>query len=144
MELVCVAYPLSSKHEGLGLTLKTGCMRIRIICPSGVTCLPADCWFNDLALSQSNYASKTDMAIIIISSICRLLSPWYSWKIGVKPHSLTHARARALTHSLTHSLTHKVLAYKSATFWLKCLYQARKWCLCELGVSILSHSTILL
>jgi hypothetical protein len=41
MELVCVGYPLNSKQEGL--TLKTDCMRIRIICPSEVTCLPADC-----------------------------------------------------------------------------------------------------
>jgi hypothetical protein len=29
---------------------KTGWLRIRIMCPSGATCLPADCCFSELAL----------------------------------------------------------------------------------------------
>ena len=35
----------SAKH-----TAKTGCLEIRIKCPSGATCLSADCCFSELAL----------------------------------------------------------------------------------------------
>ena len=43
-----VASPLSMQHYGE--RAKTGCLGIRIMCPSGVTCLPADCCFSELAL----------------------------------------------------------------------------------------------
>jgi hypothetical protein len=41
--LVFVTSPLSTQHEGE--RAKTG---IRIMCPSGATCLPADCCFSEL------------------------------------------------------------------------------------------------
>ena len=36
----------SAKHTALRRRAKTG---IRIMCPSGATCLPADCFFSELA-----------------------------------------------------------------------------------------------
>jgi hypothetical protein len=33
----------SAKHAVIRKIAKTGCLRIRIMCPSGATCLPADC-----------------------------------------------------------------------------------------------------
>ena len=46
----------SAKHAGLRKTskFKTGWLGIRILCPSGPTCLSADCCFSELALQQSN------------------------------------------------------------------------------------------
>jgi hypothetical protein len=38
----------SAKH--LGERAKTGWLGIRIMCPSGATCLPKDCCFSELAL----------------------------------------------------------------------------------------------
>ena len=40
----------SAKHAALWRKSKTGWLRIRIMCPSGVTCLPADCCFSELTL----------------------------------------------------------------------------------------------
>ena len=34
----------------VALRRKTGWLRIKIMCPSGATCLPADCCFSELAL----------------------------------------------------------------------------------------------
>jgi hypothetical protein len=48
IKLVFVASPLSTQHKGE--RAKTGWLRIRIICPSGATCIPTDCCFSDLAL----------------------------------------------------------------------------------------------
>jgi hypothetical protein len=39
---------LSTQHYGE--RAKTGWLGIRIVCPSGMTCLPADCCFSELAL----------------------------------------------------------------------------------------------
>ena len=41
-------FQLRTQH--LGERAKTGWLGIRIICPSGATCLPADCCFCELAL----------------------------------------------------------------------------------------------
>jgi len=38
----------SAKHAAL--RRKTGCLGIRIMYPSGATCLPADCHFSELGL----------------------------------------------------------------------------------------------
>jgi hypothetical protein len=46
--LVFVASLLSTQHYGE--RAKTGWLGIRIVCPSGMTCLPADCCFSELAL----------------------------------------------------------------------------------------------
>jgi hypothetical protein len=35
---------------------KTGWLGLRIMCPSGATCLPADCCFSEVALERSNEA----------------------------------------------------------------------------------------
>ena len=43
-----VASPLSMQHYGE--RAKTGWFRIRIMCQSGATCLPADCCFSELSL----------------------------------------------------------------------------------------------
>ena len=48
IKLIFVASPLSTKHSGE--RAKTGWLAIRIMCPSGATCLPADCCFSELAL----------------------------------------------------------------------------------------------
>jgi hypothetical protein len=37
----------SAKHAALRRKRKTGCFGIRILCPSGAICLPADCCFSD-------------------------------------------------------------------------------------------------
>ena len=39
----------SAKHAALRKK-KTGWLGIRIICPSGATCLPMDCYFSELPL----------------------------------------------------------------------------------------------
>jgi len=46
--LVFVASPLSTQHWGE--RAKNGWLRIRIMYPSGVTCLSADCCFSELTL----------------------------------------------------------------------------------------------
>ena len=48
LRLVYVASPLSTQH--LRVRAKTGWLRIRIMCPSGATCLSADCCFSELSL----------------------------------------------------------------------------------------------
>jgi hypothetical protein len=48
IKLVCVASPLSMQHQGE--KAKTGWFGIRIMCPSGATCLSADCRFSELPL----------------------------------------------------------------------------------------------
>jgi hypothetical protein len=48
MKLVAVASPLSMQHQGE--RAKSGWLEIRIMCQSGVTCLPADCCFSELTL----------------------------------------------------------------------------------------------
>jgi hypothetical protein len=39
----------TAKHTELTRN-QTGCFGIRIMCPSGATCLSADCYFSELAL----------------------------------------------------------------------------------------------
>jgi len=46
--LVFIESALSTQHKRE--RTKTGCLGIRIMCPSGVTCLPTDCCFGELAL----------------------------------------------------------------------------------------------
>ena len=47
-ELVFAFFPLNTQHqEG---RVNTGGLGIRIMCPSGATCLPANCCFSELAL----------------------------------------------------------------------------------------------
>jgi len=41
---------LSARYAALGKRAKTAWLGIRIMCPSGATCLPADCCFSELAL----------------------------------------------------------------------------------------------
>ena len=48
--LVFVASTKSMQHYGE--RAKTGWLGIRIMCPSGVACLPADCCFIELALKK--------------------------------------------------------------------------------------------
>jgi len=50
--LVFVASPLGTQHQGE--RAKTGWLGIGIMCPSGATCLSADCCFSELALYKSN------------------------------------------------------------------------------------------
>jgi hypothetical protein len=40
----------SAKYAALWSIAKTGWLRICIMCPSGATCLPADCCFSELGL----------------------------------------------------------------------------------------------
>ena len=48
MKWVCVASPLITQHSGE--RAKTVFLGFRIMCPSGATCLTADCCFRELAL----------------------------------------------------------------------------------------------
>jgi hypothetical protein len=48
IKLVFVASPLSTRYYGE--RAKTGWLGIGIMCPSGATCLSADCCFSELAL----------------------------------------------------------------------------------------------
>ena len=58
------------------------------MCPSGATCLPADCCFSVPALLKSNSACwSTNGGHHCHLIECNLLSPWHSWKI--KQQSLT-------------------------------------------------------
>ena len=72
LKIVCVASPLSIKEK----KSKAGWFRIRIMCPSGATCLSADC----CSVSQ-HYKSPTrgvglvQMDLIIISLTINLFSP---------------------------------------------------------------------
>ena len=52
-KLVFLASLLSKQHQGENA--KTGWLRIRIMCPSGVTRLPADCCFSE----QQHYKNPT-------------------------------------------------------------------------------------
>jgi hypothetical protein len=59
---------------------KTGWLEIRIMCPSGATCLPMDCCFSDLALYISN-------------SACCSITKWtpsssYHWQLTCSRHEL--------------------------------------------------------
>ena len=47
IKLVVVASPLKKKK---GIRVNAGWLGIRIICPSGATCLSVDCCFSALAL----------------------------------------------------------------------------------------------
>ena len=47
-EIGICCFSLSAQHEGE--RAKTGWLGIRIMCPNGATCLPANCWFSELAL----------------------------------------------------------------------------------------------
>ena len=47
-EIGIVASAVSTQHEGE--RAKTGWLGIIIMCPSGATCLPAECCFSELAL----------------------------------------------------------------------------------------------
>ena len=55
VKLIFVASPLSMQCSGE--RAKTGCLGIRIMCLSGVTCLPAYCCFSEVVhvLLTSNY-----------------------------------------------------------------------------------------
>ena len=48
IKLVFVVSPRSTQYEGV--RAKTGWLGIRIMCPSGVTCLHTECCFSELAL----------------------------------------------------------------------------------------------
>ena len=48
LKLVFAASPLSTQHEGV--RAKTDRLGVSIMCPSGVTCLPKDCYFSVVAL----------------------------------------------------------------------------------------------
>ena len=55
------------------------------MCPSGATCLLADC-------CDQNPTKRVGLAnLIIISLNINLLSPWYSWTIGGKQQLLIHS-----------------------------------------------------
>ena len=51
IQLVFVASPLSTQHEGE--RAKTCWLGIRIVCPSGATCLPADYCCSELAQKKT-------------------------------------------------------------------------------------------
>ena len=48
IKLIFIAFPLSTQQQGE--RTKIGWLGIGIMCPSGATCLPMDCYFIELAL----------------------------------------------------------------------------------------------
>ena len=87
-------------HEGL--RAKTDWLGIRIMCPSGATCLSADCCFSELTLSKSNsvWWSSYKADLIIISLKNNLFSPWYSWKVAELALNNNHSLILDLYHCL--------------------------------------------
>ena len=67
IKLVFVASPLCTQHYGV--RAKTGWLGIRIMCPSGATCLPADCCFSELQhyKNQTQHVGLEQNGLIIIS-----------------------------------------------------------------------------
>ena len=84
-----------TKDHKIGISAKIGWLWLRIMCPSGVTCLPANCCFSELVLKKIQLSCVGLVQhwlhhhhLIEIN----LFSPWYSWKIAVlafKQQSLT-------------------------------------------------------
>ena len=58
LHLVFVASPLNTQHYGE--RAKIGWLEIRIMCPNGMTFLPADCCFSELALYKSQHHHLID------------------------------------------------------------------------------------
>ena len=84
----------SAKHAALRRKSKDWLARIRIMCPSGATCLPADLF--QLTLLKSNSACVGLVQSVphhhLIENL--LVLACYSWKnclVGVKQQSLTHS-----------------------------------------------------
>ena len=69
-------YHFSAKRAALRVTAKIGWLGIRIMCPSGATCLPTDCCFSELSLCKSNFVcwSRTKRT----SSSSQILSTLFS------------------------------------------------------------------
>jgi hypothetical protein len=52
IQMQFITSPLSTQH--FVVKAKTGWLGIRIMCPSGATCLSVDCGFSELALLLAN------------------------------------------------------------------------------------------
>ena len=88
MKLVFVASPLSIRK---GVRAKTGRHGIRIMCPSGATCLSADCCFSELALLKSNSVCWSRTKRTPSSS---------HWKLTCSGHDIAE-KLLSYNHSLT-------------------------------------------
>ena len=88
-----VASPLSTQH--LGEREMTGWLGIRIMCPSGATCLPADCCFSELALLKSNSACLSRTKRTSSSS---------HWKLTCSRHDIAEKLLNWCLTTITHSL----------------------------------------
>jgi hypothetical protein len=55
---------ISAKHAA-GVRTKTGCFRIRIMCQCGVICLPVDCYFSKIMMSDLYYTNATSYFFIV-------------------------------------------------------------------------------
>ena len=97
--IVFTASPLSMQYQGV--RSKTGWFGTRSMCPSGATCLPADCCFSVLAL----YKPLQNKRVGLVQSgyhyhliECNLFSPKHSriiahfWRLNKITHSLQQLR----------------------------------------------------
>lgn len=78
------------------LRAKTVCIRIRIMCRGGATCLPMACWFRELAVlicNEACWSSTKWTSSSFHQSATYIFTPWNSRKncsFGVK-ELLTHS-----------------------------------------------------
>jgi hypothetical protein len=71
--IVFAASPLNTQYKGE--RAKTGWFGIRIFCPSGATCLSANCCYKNPTMC----VGPTKRNVILISSKWSFFSPWYTW-----------------------------------------------------------------
>jgi hypothetical protein len=105
IQLVYVAFPLSTQHEGE--RTKNGWLGIRIMWPSEATCLLANLfqWTSNLKIQLSVLVQyNTDICYHLIE--CIVFSPWYILKIA---HF--SVKQQPFTHSFRYFLTKKICRF---------------------------------
>ena len=101
INLVCACF--SAKPVVLRRKSKHWLTRIRIMCPSGVTCLPADCffqWASTLKIQISVFVLCKANLIINSSLKINLFSPWYSCNITEVALSNNHSLTQDLLQTI--------------------------------------------
>jgi hypothetical protein len=87
-----------ANHVALNIRAKTGLLRIRLMCPSGATCLLAGSYFTEQALLKSKSACW--------SSTKWLSSSSSHWKTTCSHHYIAEKLLTWCRTTITHSLAH--------------------------------------
>jgi hypothetical protein len=89
----------STKRATWILKARTGWLRIRVMCPSGATCLHIDCCFSELALQRSNSRSTA-----LKASKLTITPPMRCFKVdqtnGIHQNYVLGARSNLYTSSI--------------------------------------------